>query len=232
MTFGQYGRQTTFSTGQPFMVIAEAASGIDWKTGGLTLDWSTVPPNTSATPITYTDGLQVGQGNAGLPLGTVVTQIAASGLFGPWTAAAGAATTVASGGTVLGVSSLTLASGANLFPGDALLIDTAGQAETLVIASVVGNVVTFTSPTTKTHANGVAAVKTDDGRAVLAAGKCFILNQSVLRYPVGGILVAPTSYPAGLYGGSVFAARLQVGGTNQPTLAAVLAAMPRLQPVY
>jgi len=72
--------------------------------------------------------------------------------------------TTLNGATIVGATSFVLGASAmaapNLFPGMPLAFDSAGQAETLTIATVNGNTVTTTTAATKTHANGVAVVCT------------------------------------------------------------------------
>jgi hypothetical protein len=216
------------STGNMLMVIAEDASRIRWKTGGLTLDWNTV-----AAPVADTvlpDGNTILANKKGMQYGTVLTKITATGLYGPWTGAAGAATTV-NGATAIGAGTITLTSATGIFPGDVLTIDTAGNIETARVRSVSGNVVTLAAPLTIAHANGVTAGKVDEGRATLTPGSVFVLNQSTLQDAPNSLGAFATNYPAGFYGGKVWQARLQVGGTNQPTLAQLLAACPELHPI-
>lgn len=71
-----------------------------------------------------------------------------------------------------------------------------------------------------------------DGRQTWAPGNIFILNMSVLQTGPLGLYGHPTDNPPVFAGGKVWEVRLQVGTGNQPTLAQLLAAMPRLQPVY
>lgn len=66
-------------------------------------------------------------------------------------------------------------------------------------------------------------VATTDGRAVMANGETFLVNMTVKESELGSNHVPVIS------GGLVFKARLKVGGTDQATLANLLAAMPRLQ---
>lgn len=56
------------------------------KAGGITLDWSTVPPATQAR--TLPDGRSVAIGEHYLPCGTVLLKIEATGLYGPADASA------------------------------------------------------------------------------------------------------------------------------------------------
>lgn len=223
-----YGRQVTFVGGYPIQVSSDGKA--EMKTGGVTLDWQYVIPVAADT--TLGDGTVIPAGGKGLEYGTVIGKITATGLYAP-VAKAISATTVASGGTVLGVNTLTLASTTGIFPGDALLIDTAGQAETLIVQSVNGAVVTFTTVTTKTHANGVAVSKPNDGRQPpFVRGEVFILNETVLQRVPMSLAAFPVNHPAAIEGGQVWKDRVKanVGGTaGLPAWSEVEAAMPRIR---
>lgn len=223
-----YGRQVLQATGYPIMVAASGVNDMKWKIGGITVDWTTVPPLNAASTVAL-DGTPVPAGVSVLPLGTVMTKITASGKYGPFTSAPPAATTT-SAATVIGAFILPLTSAASLYPGDTLTIDAGGQLETGVVSSVNGNNVTLVSALTKTHALGVAVSKFADGRATLTIGECFVLNETQLQQ-LPGLTVGPNDNPPVFYGGPVWPLRLQVGGTNQPTLAQLLAACPLIFPV-
>lgn len=220
-----YGRQVLAQTGTAIAVSADGAP--EWKLGGITIDWSTVIAVAADTD--PGDGNIIKAGHKGLKYGTVLTRITASGKYAPWTHAETATTNV--GATIVGATSFTLGSTANVFPGDSLLFDTAGQAETLEVATVVGSVITTVTAATKTHADGVAVSKPDDGRQTLTLGNCGVLNETVLLDGPIGFGSGPTDHPGLIVGGQVWQARLGVGGSDQPTLAALLTAMPRLVPV-
>jgi hypothetical protein len=70
-----------------------------------------------------------------------------------------------------------------------------------------------------------------NGQETLIKGKCFILNESMRQDEVA------SDYPPALFGGLVFLDRIIQSGTAThtlalgPTLAELLAAFPRLQPV-
>lgn len=218
-----FGRNLITTTGQPVQVSADGYP--EFKIGGVTIDWNTVPAVAADT--TLTDGAVIKAGYRGLQFGTILCKITSSGLYGPFTPTN--AGTTFNGSTAIGATSATFASGANLLPGDVLTLDTSGQQETAQVLSVSGAVVTFTAPLTKTHANGVAVAKATTGRETLTAGECFVLNQTVLQTSAFFLSPGATDHPAVLEGGSVWLARLQVGGTNQPTLAQLLAVLPRLR---
>lgn len=63
----------------------------------------------------------------------------------------------------------------------------------------------------------------DDGSDGLVHGETFILNQTVVESNPG------SDHPAVIQGGLVWADRLQVGGSGEPTLDQLLAAMPTLE---
>ncbi len=218
-----YGRNLITTTGQPVQVTADGYP--EWKVGGVTIDWSTIPAVAADT--TLVDGAVIKAGYRGMQFGTILCKITSSGLYGPFSPAMTA--TSISGATAVGATSATLASGAHILPGDILTIDTAGQAETAQVLSVSGAVVTFVSPLTKTHADTVAVTKATNGRETLVAGECFVLNQTVLQSSAYFLSPGSTDHPAVLEGGSVFLARLAVGASNQPTLAQLLAVLPRLR---
>lgn len=94
-----YGRQVLSTTNTPIAVTADGAP--EWKSGGLTIDWSTVAA-VSGSDVTYADGLVVKVGYKGLRYGQILTKITATGMFGPYdTAAADGRQTVARGNVVI-----------------------------------------------------------------------------------------------------------------------------------
>lgn len=220
-----FGRNVIAQTGQPVQVSFDSAP--EWKAGGVTIDWATIPA--VATDTTLVDLNVIKAGYRGLQFGAILAKITASGKYGPWSPTK--ADTTVNGATVVGALTMVLTSGANLIPGDVLTLDTAGQQETAVVLSVATNTVTFTAPLTKTHADTVAVVKANDGRQTLTPGEVCVLNASVLQSAPNVLAPGATDHPAVLVGGKVWRDRLAVGGTNQPTLAALIAALPRLVPV-
>lgn len=74
-----YGRQTLSSTGIPLQVSADGHP--EWKSGGVTIDWSTV--TAEAAERTLADGTVVAAGAKCIELGTVLAKITASGKYGP-----------------------------------------------------------------------------------------------------------------------------------------------------
>lgn len=90
----------------------------------------------------------------------------------------------------------------------------------------------FTTPTGGNVLNGYWAPfdsSQTDGRQTLARAHCGILNRTIKQAELS-IMGANVEHElTGLIeGGLVWKERLKVGGTNQPTLANLLAAMPRL----
>lgn len=81
-----YGRQVLSpQIGYPLSVLANLED-VDWKSGGLTLDWTTVTAAGSDT--TFPDQNILRTGYKGLRYGQIVTRITASGQFGPYDSAA------------------------------------------------------------------------------------------------------------------------------------------------
>jgi hypothetical protein len=105
----------------------------------------------------------------------------------------------------------------------------------------MGNVPQFTSTNdfaggttpTVTHATGTAGTGNakygpydsgvTDGRQTLTRGECYILNETVLESE------SKSDHPPVFEGGLVWADRLLVGGSLQPTLANFLTAFPAIQ---
>lgn len=70
----------------------------------------------------------------------------------------------------------------------------------------------------------------NNGLQTWTAGRFFVLDTTVLENTPGqlGRVVDP-DHPPVIDGGTVYAARMNVGGAGQPTLAQVLAVLPRLK---
>jgi hypothetical protein len=94
---------------------------------------------------------------------------------------------------------------------------------TTAVTTVTIAVATGTGGAASGGLYGPADTSVSDGRQTLANGETFVLDETV-------VMTDPGSDHAGgaFNGGRVFAARLLVGGTNQVTLANLLAACPRL----
>jgi len=82
----EYGLNTLTKTGRNVMVIADGDFR-GMKSGGITLDLTTVPASGTST-ITLTDDSVVPPGANYMRFGQVVTKITASGKFGPYDPAA------------------------------------------------------------------------------------------------------------------------------------------------
>jgi len=81
-----YGRELLpLNTGRIVQVTSDGNP--EFKTGGLTVDWATVPPVTGA-PVTLTDEVVVPVGDSFLRYGQVLSKITASGKYGPYDPAA------------------------------------------------------------------------------------------------------------------------------------------------
>lgn len=233
MTYGQVPYPVGGGAlGREVSIIASMTPSPGYKTGGFTIDWNSVIPVVVNTTIAGA-GKVVKAGDSYLRYGQMLCKVTATtngrtvGKFVPYSAAM-TATTVASGGTVLGVSTLTMTAVTNMNVGDYLTVDTAGQQEVLQIKSIAGSVVTFVTPTTKTHANAVAVTKVDDGNQTLRRGECFLLIHSV--YLQGDIFSVEGH--GVLNSGSVYLARVagdvSGGVVGNPTRAQIETAMPDL----
>jgi len=99
-----YGRQVLGSTGFAIMLASDGRP--EWKTAGITIDWSTVAAVTGAD-LVLPDGLTIKVGQKGVRYGQVWAKITASGLFGPYDpAAADGRQTLVRGNTFLQNQSL------------------------------------------------------------------------------------------------------------------------------
>lgn len=79
-----YGRTLLSTTGRPVEVALDGRP--EWKTGGITIDWSTVVAVGSDTVLA--DGTTILNGQKGLEFGTIMCLITASGKYGPYLAGA------------------------------------------------------------------------------------------------------------------------------------------------
>lgn len=83
----------------------------------------------------------------------------------------------------------------------------------------------------KITANGQYAVHrttNTDGSQTLARSYCFLVNEDVVETAVGGAWTtgAPSAHPPVFDGGTIWRARLKIGGSGQATLAQFVAAFP------
>ena len=82
-----YGRNvSSLVAGFPLQVLADFED-VDWKSGGITVDWSTVAA-VSGTDVTLNNGDVIPVGAKYLRYGAVLTKITASGKYGPYDPAA------------------------------------------------------------------------------------------------------------------------------------------------
>jgi hypothetical protein len=186
--------------------------------GGITRQTAALAWNISAADLT---AALVGLDNVGAA-GAVATGTAG----GPYTVVFAAAL----GDVALEVTGDLTADG-GVLEGGIVLVNAAAGAYVLTYPASLGNVAAVTTTATGL-AGGSATVGTVtagdatgtygpfvssaiDGRASLTRGKCFILNESILEDdPAGGA----TAHPAVFDGGTVWKARLRVGGVNTTPL--------------
>lgn len=90
-----YGRQVLETSGGKLQLIANGAP-VDWKTGGIAIDWATVAAQ-ATSDAAFNDGRTLVVGAKGLRYGTVMARITDSGKFGPHGTTAGGAAAPADG---------------------------------------------------------------------------------------------------------------------------------------
>jgi hypothetical protein len=230
-------------------VIAQVGSGNrvsvdgrpDYKVGGVTLDWSSVAA-VSGSAVTLDDGITIAIGEKYLPRGQVITKISNGQIFTITVTAGSGNVTVTIGGQVA-----TFAYNAN-----ASTIQTAIRG-----LSTVGSgnaTVTGTGPFTVALASSLAQMSVTasgadiaetsagdredlygpydpaavDGRATLANGSAFIINETIREGDI------KSDHPVAIFGGQVWKDRLKATSgshslANGPTFTELLAVMPRLQ---
>jgi hypothetical protein len=245
-----FGPRTLSSTGRAFDILADVPI---WKTAGITFDWSTVTAVAVDTPLP--DGITVKAGDKYVQYGTPVDRITVAAEVNTIDLSPG---TDPTGGTFQitynGFTTTPLAFNAtgavvqaalealdNVQPGDVVVTGPAAFVYTLTWSGNLGNVNAVTVVNALTGADTPPAVGTTtqgnasggmygpvntaatDGRQTMARGETFLTPWTVLMSES-----ASDHFPV-IEGGRVFAARLQVGGTNQATLANLLTAMPLLQ---
>lgn len=81
-----FGPQTISGGNVSQIMVLANLEDADFKPAGLTIDWNTVTAATSLTQ--YEDGTTLASGQKGIPYGTILTRITASGKFGPWASGA------------------------------------------------------------------------------------------------------------------------------------------------
>jgi hypothetical protein len=248
-----YGNKTGF----PLRITADGRP--EYKVGGVTIDWSTVTA-VSGSPVTLPDGTTVAVGDKYIRYGTPITQILAAAEVqsidlspgadpdaGTWTSTYyGFSTTPLAFNETAANVQAALEALDNVAVGQVAVSKT-GFVYTLTFSGDLGNVsqVTTTSSLTISGSAGAIAVTTStpgndgggmfgpvdtsasDGRQTMAQGRTYVLNETVVQSDY-----MSDSAGGPLDGGPVYVKRLNVGGTNQPSLAQLLAALPRLNPVY
>jgi hypothetical protein len=249
---GGYGRQVLEQTGDPIAVLAEL-EGARWKAGGITFDWSLVTAVTEDT--TLDDGTIVKTGDKYVRYGTVVDEITQAevqtiDLSGGDDPTGGTWELTIAGETIEGlahnVSAATLQAAirALSFDGtDAVTVGKTGFVYTITFPHYSGNVATVTVDSTALTSGGTVTVTigtttqgvanqgkfgpvdttATDGRQAMARGETYVVNETVLMSELG------SDHIPVFEGGLVWQARLLVGGTNQPTLANLLTALPELR---
>lgn len=233
-----FGRQVLSSTGRVVMVAASDLGEMDWKPGGITVDWSTVAAVGSDT--TLADDTVILNGKKGLRFGQILTKITqrevqtvtVSGtptggntVLGvviagvsytvtvPYNATATSAQALFD--TALGTNVVTVSGGA--LPGTALTV-TFNVSENVATMSHVDAYTGGTSPaaaiasttagTTSRGDFGPYDPAATDGRQTLTRGEAYILNETVLEHNALGFDVTPSDHPAVFDGGLVWKARL------------------------
>jgi hypothetical protein len=255
-----YGRQVLAETGRPIQVLAHH-QGVDWAVGGITIDWTTVNAVSGAN-LTLADGTVIEIGKKGIPFGAVlcakgiqnVETITIDATGGTFTVTANGTTTAALAYNVSAADAQAAIRGlGGVYAGVAVTEDTGVY--TLTYPLGAGNVAAVTTDATNlTGGAGTAAVATvtegaavggygpydsaaTDGRQFLRRGYAYILNESLLETPGGGLIAAPSAHPDVFDGGTVWKDQLRVGGDNivplgagtEPSWTAFEAAFPRIR---
>lgn len=243
-----YGRSTIANVGQSIKVTADGCP--EMKQAGVTIDWTSVVA--APADIELANGVQVVAGEKYLRYGQVITNIS-GGEITVLTPAAGSSgdtfTVTVNGQTTAAIAYDATAAAVDtavellstVGTGGVVVTGSAGGPWTLAFLASLGDMtvtsagtgMTVTVTTTSQGArNGMygpydpAAV---DGRAVIANGGTFILNQTVKENDLH------SAHPEVLFGGLVWKDRLIQSGVAThtlaagPTLAELLAVFPRLQ---
>lgn len=219
---GSYGRQTFGQVGFPLSVAADLED-VDWKAGGITLDWSTVAA-VSGSDVTWNDGNVVKVGAKALRYGQILTKItqaeqqtvtvanATGGTFtldgvNPQTGAVGP--TAALAYNVSAADMKTALEG--IFGTGKVTVSLSTGVYTVTFSPTLGNVAQLTATdsttgsghavTPATVSQGVASAgkfgpydpAATDGRQTLTRGECFILNQSVYELDPLGGAISPVA---------------------------------------
>lgn len=241
-------------TGQPVGLSADAYP--EWMDIGATIAWALVPAATAAR--TLEDGTPVGIGEKVIEVGSVMAKITVGEVNTITINATGGTFTITVLDDGVSRTTTALAWNASAAEVRAALeaivgvgraaVALAGQVYTLTFNPVLGNIVVTTTAalTGGTTNTAVVAVTTQgsdeagkyapfdstqtDGRQTLLRGDVGLMPQTI-KMQVAGIYNLPlnTELTGLIIGGLVFRLRLKVDGTNQPTMANLLAALPRLE---
>lgn len=237
-----FGRQIIGVTGTLIQLIA--AGDPEWKTGGITIDWSTITAVGADT--TLPEGLVVKSGAKYLRYGQVLCEIGTQEVQTATitgTPDGGTFTLTYSGQTTAAIAYNATAAAvqdalealSNIAVGDVFVTGNAGGPYTIKFRAGLGNVAAITasgagltggtSPgvTMATTTTGAGSGKfgpydpaATDGRQTLARGRVVILNESVVEYGALGLGGVVSDHPGGLEGGTVWRDRLIAteGGTS------------------
>lgn len=235
-----YGRQVLATTGIPVMALADL-SDVEWKAGGVTIDWSLITAVSSDT--TLADGTVIPNGQKGIEFGTILcatevqevqtVTVTGSPTGGTYKLAGNSAVTAT---IAYNASAATFQSALRALGGSfagVVVSGSAGGPYTLTYPVGAGDVAAPTLDTNSltggsspsvSFATGTAGTNTGtygpydsaatDGRQSLNRGYCFILNESVLQVGAMGLAGVASDHPAVFDGGTVWKARLKVGGQN------------------
>ena len=247
-----FGRNVIGSTGRDICVAADI-DDIDWKAGGITLDWGVVTAAVSDT--TLPDDTVVKAGQKGLRFGQILCRITATEVQVVTVASATGGTFTLAGGVAIAYNAAASAVQAALETifgaGLVTVTGSAGGPYTVTFDGSLSNVATMTvvdsttgtghSVTVSTTNQGAGNVghygpydpAATDGRQNLTRGECFILNRTVLQFNPTGFNVHNADNPAVFDGGPAWKARiLMTSGTHSlaagPTVTEFETAFPRI----
>jgi hypothetical protein len=252
-----YGPRSLGSNAGDFQVIADGLP--EHPTGGWTIDWTTVPANSAEVELK--DGNVIPSGTKYLRYGTALALIATPEVQtvdlsggndptgGTWTATLNYTdgTSATTGDIAFDASAAVVEEELRkLVHGAGLTVTKAGFVYTvtfpreaganipaLVIDSsaLTGAGLTMTVTTTTAGVGsglyGPVDTGATDGRQTLSRGRLIVLNRTVREDEEKSMYAG-----AAITGGRVFADRLLVGVGTAPTMANLLAALTRLEPVY
>lgn len=240
-----YGRSVLGSTGTAIQATADGRP--EWKTGGVTIDWSTVSAEASAR--TLGDGTVIAAGAKGLELGTILCAIGVaevqtitingSPTGGTYTVKPTGGSTespvIAYNAAASAVQTAIRALGGSY--AQASVSGSAGGPYTVTFAAAAGDVTAlalgtnsltggsspapaFATSTAGTgpHTYGPYSSTATDGRQTLARGRTFILNETITELGPIGLATQATDHPGVFDGGKVWRARLKIGSDNPTSI--------------